>query len=416
MRISHPQKLGFNNPFVSLKHKNFRYYFIGMCVSTTGTWMQNTAQPWLAYILTKSAFLLSLVSALQFLPVLLFSLFAGVIIDRVPKKKILIVTQSGSMLITFALFLLVWSGKIQYWHLLVSSTLLGIVNTLDMPSRQTFVAELVGHGDLMNAVALNSMTFNAARIIGPSIAGIVMGTFGISVCFLANSISFGAVLLSLLFIHPAVSPAALQNTGKNIMASIQEGLLYIRRRDILLITLLVTAVVGTFAPNFSVTIPVFAQQILHQGETGYGFLMSFMGAGSLCGALMIATLSNTGPKKFVLYAVPLIVGTSLALVGTTNVYFLTSLTLAITGFFFIAYNSSANSVMQLNTEDNYRGRVMSVYTLVNAGSTPIGNLFVGSMDNWFGARMGFIASGIVILVLMLPIYCYLARKKKAAQA
>jgi len=200
------------------------------------------------------------------------------------------------------------------------------------------------------------------------------------------------------------------------MASIQEGLLYIRRRDILLITLLVTAVVGTFAPNFSVTIPVFAQQILHQGETGYGFLMSFMGAGSLCGALMIATLSNTGPKKFVLYVVPLIVGTSLALVGTTNVYFLTSLTLAITGFFFIAYNSSANSVMQLNTEDSYRGRVMSVYTLVNAGSTPIGNLFVGSMDNWFGARMGFIASGIVILVLMLPIYCYLARKKKAAQA
>lgn len=403
----------FNNPFISLKHKNFRCYFFGMCISTIGTWMQNTAQPWLAYELTKSAFLLSLVSALQFTPVLLFSLFAGEFIDRVPKKNILIFTQLASMVITFVLSILVWSGKIQYWHLLISSTLLGIVNTFDMPTRQSFIVEMVGHDDLMNAIALNSMTFNVARIIGPSFAGIVMGLFGISVCFLANSISFGAVLISLFFIHPIVSPTVQKNNGQNIFTNIKDGLVYIRNHDILLITLLVTAVVGTFTPNFNVTIPVFAKQILNQGETGYGFLMSIMGIGSLCGALLIATLSKTGPKRFILYVVPIMDGLFLALVGCTSTFLLTGLTLAITGFFFVAYNSNANSAMQLNVEDSFRGRVMSVYTFVNAGSTPIGNLFVGAVDNWFGARMGFFSTGAAILILMIPIYCYLNKRRKS---
>lgn len=382
-----------------------------MCVSTIGTWMQNTAQPWLAYSLTKSPLLLSLVSALQFTPILIFSLFAGVVIDRVPKKNILIFTQSASVLITLSLAILVWTGKIQYWHLLITSTLLGFVNTLDMPSRQSFVVELVGHDDLMNAIALNSMTFNVARIIGPSIAGIVMGLFGTSVCFLANSVSFGAVLISLFFIRPAASPVLSKTKNQNVFENIKEGLLYIRGRDMLFVTLLVTAVVGTFTPNFSVTVPVFSRQILHQQEAGYGFLMSIMGIGSLSGALLIATLSRTGPKKLILFVVPLIVGMILTLVGFTSIYFLTGLTLALVGFFFTAYNSNANSTMQLNTDDRYRGRVMSVYTLVNAGSTPIGNLFVGSIDNWFGARMGFIASGGAVLLLMAPIYLYLSKKR-----
>lgn len=404
-------KIKFNNPFIALKHRNFRYYFWGMCISTTGTWMQNTAQPWLAYTLTRSPLLLSLVSALQFIPMLLFSLFAGVLIDRIPKKRILMFTQSASMLITLVLFILVWSGKIQYWHLLITSSLLGIVNTMDMPSRQSFVVELAGRDDLMNAIALNSMTFNVARIIGPSVAGIIMGLCGISICFLANSISFGAVLFSLFFIHPAISPVVKKNQGQSIIENIKEGLYYIKRHDLLFITLLITAVVGTFTPNFSVTIPVFSRQILHLQETGYGFLMSVMGAGSLCGALLLATLSKSGPIKFFLFVVPVFVGGFLAMIGCTSIYILTGLTLAITGFFFVSYNSSANSIMQLETEDGYRGRVTSVYTLVNAGSTPIGNLFVGAMDNSFGARAGFIASGAAVIILMIPIYLYLSKKK-----
>jgi MFS family permease len=403
----------FGNPFVSLRHRDFRYYFLGMCVSTIGTWMQNTAQPWLAYSLTRSPFLLSLVSALQFTPVLLFSLFAGVIIDRLPKKKILIVTQSASMVITLVLALLVFSGNIRYWHLLVTSTLLGVVNTLDMPSRQSFVVEMVGHDDLMNAIALNSMTFNVARIIGPSVAGIIIGAFGTAACFLFNSISFAAVLISLFFIHPVAARPLSSMKDRKIIKNIKDGLVYIRKNDIVLVSIIITAVVGTFVPNFGVNIPVFATQVLHQQATGYGFLMSIMGMGSLCGALLIAALSRTGPKRFILIMVPVITAVFLMLTGFTNEYFLTGLMLAVTGFFFVSFNSNANSTVQLNTDDGYRGRVMSVYTLVNAGSTPIGNLFNGAMNDAFGARMGFISSGIVVLVLMVPVYIFLMKKYRS---
>lgn len=404
------RKLSFNNPFISLKHRDFRYYFFGMCVSTIGTWMQNTAQPWLAYSLTRSPLLLSLVSALQFTPVLLFSLFAGVVIDRIPKRKILIFTQSASAVITGCLALLVWSGHIQYWHLLVSATLLGFVNTLDMPSRQAFVVEMVGHDDLMNAIALNSMTFNVARIVGPSIAGIVIGLCGTAVCFSANSISFCAVLISLFFIHPVTAPAPESVKSQSVIANIGDGLKYIKSKDVLITTLMLIAVTSTFVPNFGVTIPVFAKQVLAQQATGYGFLMSFMGMGSLCGALLIATLSKGGPKKFVLYVVPIIAASALMWTGFTNSYFTTALALGITGFFFVCFQSTANSALQLNIDDSYRGRVMSVYTLVNAGSTPIGNLFVGAMDDSFGGRAGFIGSAAAVMILMLPIYILLLWK------
>ena len=402
-------KLGLNNPFISLSHPNFRSYFFGMCVSAIGTWMQNTAQPWLAYTLTNSALLLSLVSALQFVPVLLFSLFAGVLIDRLPKKKVLVVTQSCSMLITLSLALLVWSGKIQYWHLLISASLLGMVNTLDMPLRHSFFVELVGHNDLMNAIALNSLVFNIARMIGPSIAGFVMGGLGIAACFFINAASFGAVLVSLLFIHTSSEPVA-KSERKGVFESIREGLGYIRGRNALLVTLLITAVVSTFAPNFSVTIPVFATQVLGQSETGYGLLMSAMGAGALCAALLVAALSKNGPRRFNLFVVPVLTGIALVAIGLTNTFAVTCLALVAGGFLFVSYIASANSNMQIHTDDRYRGRVMSVYTFISAGSTPVGNLFVGSMDNWFGARAGFLASGAAIVVLMIPLYIYLYHK------
>ena len=378
-----------------------------MCVSTIGTWMQNTAQPWLAYSLTKSALLLSVVSALQFLPALLFSLFAGVLIDRLPKKQMLIVTQSLSLVITFVLWLLVQSGRVQYWHLLVSASLLGLVNTLDMPLRQSFVVEMVGHDDLMNAIALNSLTFNIARMIGPSVAGILMGTLGVSACFLVNSLSFGAVLISMFFIHPVACAVPEEQEKKGVFASIGEGLKYIFLNETLVTTLLIMAVISTFALNYGVTIPVFAQQILGLKETGYGFLMSALGAGALLGALLIAALSKNGPRRFILYVLPLFTGFILVLIGNTSSFLSTALSVAVGGFLFVTYLSSANSNLQIHTEDRFRGRVMSVYSLVLAGSSPIGNLFVGWMDNDFGARMGFIASGIAVVVCIVPIYLYM---------
>ncbi len=392
-----------NNPFISLRHKNFRYYWFGMCISQIGTWMQNIAQPLLAYKLTDSPFLLGLVGALQFLPVLLFSLFAGVIIDRFPKKKLLIITQSASMLITLILAILAFTGEIRYWHLIIMASAIGMANTLDMPARQSFVIELVGKEDLMNAIALNSTVFNISRIIGPAIAGILMEYSGVAFCFFANAISFGAVLISLFFIKPQKLENGEVEKGKTIFQNIGEGLRYILRSEILFSTIIIMAIVGTFAPNFSVLIPVFTSKILHMKEAGFGYLMSFMGVGSLFGAVYVAAFSRSGPKRIILRIVPVAVGLLLILIAFTDKFILTGLVLAITGFFFVMFSSSSNSALQLNTDNEYRGRVMSIYTLVFAGSTPIGNLFAGAMTQFFNARIGFVSCGAAIVVLMIPI-------------
>jgi len=403
--------MSISNTFSALKHRNFLYYFIGMCVSTTGTWMQNIAQPWLAYKLTNSALLLSLVGAMQFLPMLLFSLFAGVLVDRFSKKKLLIITQTASLIVTGALALLVYSGEIQYWHLLVTSALLGIVNTLDMPVRQSFLIELVGKEDLMNGIALNSAVFNLARTIGPAIAGLVMKYFGIATCFLVNSVSFAAVLVSLFFIKTIkIEKPVIHET--NVFKNIGEGLKYIYEKKILFVTVLITAVVATFAMNFNVLVPVFSIQVLHQSETGYGLLMSCMGIGSFIGAILVASISKAGPKKFILLFIPLFAALALTLTGFTSAYALTGIALGVTGFFFIIFSSNANSSLQMNTDKEHLGRVMSVYTLVFAGSTPLGNLYAGAITEEFGARVGVIACGAIIIVLMIPIYIYLQKIKK----
>ncbi|WP_106058702.1 MFS transporter [Clostridium vincentii] len=409
MNITNNVKDKFNNPFTSLKHKNFRYYWIGMWVSLIGTWMQNIAQPWLAYTLTDSPFLLSLIGILQFTPLLIFSLFAGVILDKFSKRKILLVTQSASLIITLMLAILVWQGTIQYWHILIMSLMLGIVNSIDMPTRQAMVIELVGKEDLMNAIALNSMVFNIARIIGPALAGIVMGYAGMAICFFANSISFGAVVISLFFIKLKPVERKPKN-DTNIIEEIKDGLKYIYHKDILLYTILVMAIVGTFAPNFNVLVPVFAEQILNQNEAGFGILMSFMGIGAFLGSMFIATSSKSGPKKFIIFIVPLIVGFFLIIIGFTNIFLVTGIFLAITGFFFIAFSSSANSTLQLNSSNEYRGRVMSVYTLVFAGSTPFGNLYAGLITEGFDARIGFAACGAIIIFLMIPLFIYKKRR------
>lgn len=393
-------KKQFNNPFMAMKHKNFRYYWIGMCVSVIGTWMQNIAQPWLAYTLTSSPFLLSLVGALQFTPVLLFSLFAGVIIDKIPKKSLLIITQSSSMIITLVLSILVKSGHIQYWHILVMSTLLGIVNALDMPTRQAFIIELVKKEDLMNAIALNSTLFNLARIIGPALAGIVMGQLGIFYCFLINSISYAAVLISLIFIKP--DAVEMENQPKeNVLKDIGEGLRYILNHKQILYCILLVGIIGTFAMNFTVLVPVFADKILKQSETGYGFLMSFMGIGSFMGAFIVAAMSKKGPKRFFIEIAPYIVAVFMVFAGMSRAYGFTAICLAIAGFSCVGLNSTANTTVQLKTKDKLRGRVMSVYTMVFAGTTPIGNLLSGALANNFGADVAFIICGIIVFVCAL---------------
>lgn len=398
-----------NNPFIALRHKNFKIYFAGMGISMIGTWMQNIAQPWLAYSLTNSPLLLSLVGIMQFLPVTVFSLFAGDLIDRHNTKRILMVTQTSSLLITLFLTILVFMGQVQYWHILLAAIALGFANTLDMPARQSFVIELVEKEDLTAAISLNSTLFNIARIAGPALAGVIMGTLGIAWCFAINSFSFAAVIISLFFIRPAAIRKTVQ-TGQNAFFRIKEGLSYIVRDPLLLRTLLTLLIVATFAMNFNVLVPVFSDVVLHQQESGFGYLMTFMGVGSFLGAIMVAAKSKTGPSKTIMKFFPVLLAAVIAAVGFTSAYWTTAAVLAASGFFFVSYSSSANSTLQLATKDEYRGRVMSAFTMVFAGSTPAGNLYAGLITEHLGPAAGFIACGAVILVLLA--FVVFLRKKR----
>jgi predicted MFS family arabinose efflux permease len=342
--------------------------------------------------------------------VLLFSLFAGVIIDKLPKKRILYVTQAASLTISLILALLTWSGSIKYWQILVLSFLLGVTNTFDAPSRQSFIIEIAGREDLMNAIALNSSVFNLARIIGPALAGLLMGFAGVASCFMVNSISFAVVIITLIFIKPAVPPK-IERVKSRMMDEIKDGLRHIYNNKLIFRVMMVSLITATFAMNFSVLVPVFAKEVLGQQEAGFGFLMSFMGIGSFVGAMLIAANSRSGPNKYIITAFPFVIAAALTLTAFTGSFIITGLCLAACGFFFISFNSTANSTIQLNTGDEYRGRVMSVYSLVFSGSTPIGNLYAGIITEKLGPQAGFAACGLII-VLLMALMLFAGRRKK----
>ena len=293
------------NNFHALTHKNFRYYWLGQCVSLIGTWVQNTGQSWLVLTLTGSPFLLGLLGTIQFLPITIFSLFAGIFIDKYPKKNILIMTQTISMILAFILAALVFTHKVKYEYLLTLALILGFSNTLDMPARQAFTMEMAGKEDLMNAIALNSATFNLARIVGPAIGAVFMAFFGAGWCFLINGFSFMAVIFSLLKldVKPYVRKKVLNS---NMLKEIKDGLIYIAHDPSLLEPLLMVLIVGIFVFNYNVLIPVFTKDVLHQGEKTYGLLMAALGIGSLTGAIMVSIRSKTGPKIKTLVLVELL--------------------------------------------------------------------------------------------------------------
>lgn len=392
-----------SNPFISLKNRNFRYYLIGSGISQTGTWIQNVAQPWLAYTLTKSPLLLGVVGAVQVTPVLLISLFIGPVIDKLDKKKILLFTQISSMLITLTFSILVFAGVVQYWHIVLLSLLLGIINTLDFPTRQAFIYQLVeDKTELKNAISLNSSVLSITRIIGPALAGIIMGVLSIGVCFLINAVSFGIIAISLLFIHPiTVGKVQLKNSN---FAQVKNGLKYISKNKVILATLLVLTIVMTFGNNLTVLVPVFAKEVLHKEETGYGVLMSFMGVGSFFGGLFMAAISKKNLARTILSIFPFAIGVLLIATGYSSLYLITGLCLALTGFFFIAFTARVVSTLQINTEHEFMGRIMSFFSMLSTGSALIGNLYAGFFTDRFGAKIGFIVCGMTIVALMLPVF------------
>lgn len=398
MQISTILKRFIKINFPALTHRDYFYFWSGQAISLIGTWMQSVAQSWLVYTMTNSPFLTGLIGAVQFLPVMCLSLFAGVFIDKLPKKKILYLTQTISMVLALIMSILVFSGSIRYWHILVIAFLLGCSNTIDMPTRQTYLIEIAGREDLMNAIALNSMVFNLARIVGPSIGGIILAGAGAGWCFLINGLSFIAVLYGLFRIN---SQPFLRKASSNtrIFMEIKEGLSYIKSEIILVKTLLLVTVAGIFIFNFNVLLPVFTKEALLLDEKIYGFLMSSLGFGSMIGALLISVKGKRKFKSHILLTSLVIISTLFIIIGLSRAYLVAALLLAITGIFNILFSTTANSTLQITSKDEYRSRVMSVYTLLFAGTTPIGNLYAGFVSGRFGADMAFTLSGLFILTL-----------------
>lgn len=396
--------------FHALTHKNFRYYWLGQCVSLIGTWMQSIGQSWLVLTLTGSPILLGLVGTIQFLPITFLSLFAGVLVDRFPKKKILIVTQTISMLLAFTLSALVFTKTIKYQHILILALILGFTNTFDMPARQSFTVEIAGREDLMNAIALNSATFNLARILGPSIGALFMAYFGAGWCFFFNGLSFIAVIFGLLQIK--VEPyVRKKNENSNIAGEILDGLKYIFGNDKLIQTIIMVTIIGIFAFNYNVLVPTFTKVVLHSDEKTYGLLMAYLGVGSLIGALTVSVKSK-GPKMKVLCISSVAIGCMLFTTGLTRAFYITAVSLAFTGIFNIYFSTTANSILQINSSDEYRARVMSIYSLVFAGSTPIGNPFSGYVAGKYGASSAFMISGIIVFVSMIGLIMIFNTRRK----
>ncbi len=390
--------------FRSLRHRNFRLFFSGQLVSLIGTWMQNVGQAWLVLELTHSSFKLGVVSALQFLPMLFLSFFTGPFIDYFSKRKIIIFTQIVLMLLAFTLAALDYARVVQYWHILILATLLGVVNTIDMPARQAFIIEMVGKEDLMNAIALNSSIFNAARAVGPAIAGLLIGAAGTAVCFFVNGLSFLAVLWGLLLMKFKETPSG-RPLSYQIVRDIGEAMSYIRNTPVVLIVIVLVSVVSIFGTNFNVLVPVFSRQELHRDAAAFGFLMSSFGAGALVGAFSLAALSRNGPKSLLLLGGGMALSIVLILIGFQKSYGLTALLLALSGWSMVTFFGMANTTVQLNTEDHLRGRVMSVYTVAFGGLTPIGSMFAGTVSHWLKTPLTFalggLFCGIVFLVVIM---------------
>lgn len=383
--------------FSSLKHLDFRYFWLGQCISWIGTWMQRTAQVWLIYTLTESPFILGLLGFFQFIPMLVFSLPAGVLVDRFSKKKIIFYSQIGFMLQSFSLAFLVWSGKTEYWHVLLLTAVFGSLQTIDGPARQSWFIDMVGKADLPNAISLNSTITQMAKFLGPMAAGLVMAKYGIAFCFFLNGVSYVAVLFVLFLIKDQGEPKLKES--KNIAAEIGEGIIHITGGIHLRITILVMAVFCTFAMNTSVIIPVFADKVLLRGVNGYTGLLSVTGIGAFIGAIYMANRAEAVKCKQLVIDTIIIAIIHIAIAYTRN-YYLCLVQMFLIGFFSITFLNMANSTLQMNTEDIYRGRVMSIYTLVNQGSHPLGNIFVGSVMEYSGAAMGFVSCGMLILGLI----------------
>ena len=396
---------------VALRYRNYRLFFFGQLISLIGTWMQNVSQDWLVLKLTNSAFALGVTTALQFLPTMLLSLFGGIIADKFPKRRTLIVTQSTAMMLAFILALLTTLDIVQLWEVFVIAGCLGLVNAIDMPVRQSFVSEMVSKETLVNAIALNSSVFNAARVVGPAVAGILIGVVGLAAAFWLNGLSYIAVIVGLIMMNNAelfVGQKRKQtgSIGKNL----KEGLSYVRHTNAIFTVIVSVAIVGTFGINFNVWMPVIAKNYLNVGADGYGILMSGLGIGALTAALTLATKAQQPTISFVMKGIASLTFFGIA-IALSPWYLLTFVCLMGLGASLVIITASANTIVQMTVPDYLRGRVMSIYMLVFAGTTPIGSLFVGWLASVAGTPFSM-ATGMTLSIMAVPVAWLILRSQK----
>jgi MFS family permease len=381
--------------FAALSVANYRRYYGGQAISLIGTWMQMTAQSWLVLTLTHSSTALGLIVALQTLPVLLLGPYGGVIADRVDKRRLMVALQSAMGVQALILGLLTVTGAVQVWEIGLLAALLGLNNAFENPARQSFMLEMVGPDHLRNAVSLNSVLVNTARVIGPAVAGILIATVGDGICFLLNAASFVAVVASLTTMdRTALNPTEPTPRARG---QLREGLRYVRSKPGLAVPLLMMGLAGCLTYEFQVSLPVMASRGLHAGATGFGFMTAAMGVGAVLGGLLVAARGKTGLQPLVLAASGFGVALSFATLAPSLALELVSL--AFVGWASISFMSMGNSTLQLSAEPGMRGRVMSLWFVAFQGSTPIGGPVVGWLMGVAGARAGLGLGAVTCFVV-----------------
>lgn len=380
--------------FSALYYRDFRLFWFGQLISLSGTWMQSVAQGWLVYSLTKSPFYLGMVAAASTLPILLFTLIGGMVADRFRKRNLIILTQVLSIIPAMILGILTDLNIITVYQVIALAFFLGTVNAFDMPARQSFLIEMVGKGHLLNAIALNSAAFNGARIIGPVIAGLTIAYMGLPACFYLNAASFVAVIIALSMMK---IKGEITASSKGFFRDVLEGLHFIKEQKDILYLIILISVFSLFGIPFTSFLPVFAEETFHAGAKGLGLLVSATGLGAFSAAVIIAVKGDIENKWRYMSVAGLCFSLALLAVSISKVFWLSLILLIFTGWGIVSFLATANSFIQLSTPDNLRGRVISVYSLVFLGFTPIGNFIIGAISHSLGTTNVVAGAALICL-------------------
>jgi MFS family permease len=384
--------------FSAMRHRNFRLYVTGQLISGIGTWMQIIAQGWLVYDLSRSELALGIVGFASALPALLITPWGGVIVDRVPIRKLLVLTQTGSMMLALILSALALTGTVQVWHVVVLAVGLGVLNAFDGPARQAFVVEMVGREDMSNAIALNSMAFNGSRIIGPAIGGILLAAVGAGWCFFWNGITFLAVIVGLLAMR--IPPTERKKSTLSPLQQMASGVVYANNSIAVRGLLFMALILSLFGITYSTVLPAFVDEVLHQGPTAFGALNTVAGVGALITAFLIARFGENGRRgqwlSYVSIGFPLV----LAVFAFNRSYPLALILGIFLGIGFMGQFTLINTLLQSNITDEMRGRVMSLYTLTFFGFTPFGNLVLGAVAEHWGIDEAIAGSAVIAFILV----------------